>query len=69
MPTDRVFNPRINVLCPSMVTPKASNSGTPSANKAMSVVVPPMSRAIASLAQPVVVMIPIMLAAGPERIV
>jgi len=39
-------------LCSSIRTPKASRRGTPSAKMAMSVVVPPISRAIASSPAP-----------------
>ena len=48
--SDLVLSPRISVLWPSIVTPKGSSRGTPSAKTAISVVVPPMSRAMASLA-------------------
>jgi len=69
-PMDRVLRPRMSVRWPSMVTPSGSSRGTPSASRAMSVVVPPMSTATASApAQSARLRMPMTLAAGPERIV
>ena len=69
IPIDFVYNPRINVFCPPIVTPDISRRGTPSAKTEISVVVPPISRATASSLMPAIANTPIMLAAGPECIV
>ena len=58
-----------NVLYLSICIPKGSNKGTPSAKKNISVVVPPMSKSIASSFDDSIAFIPIKLAAGPESIV
>jgi len=65
---DLVKSPLISVLCPAIVTPTGSKSGVPPAKIAMSVVVPPISSATASLLSFVRLRMPMTLAAGPESI-
>ena len=68
MPMDSTCTARTRVGRSSMLMPSRSSRGWPSANRAMSVVVPPMSSMSASVSAGTVARMPITEAAGPEKI-
>jgi len=68
MPIDLFCNDRTSVGIPSRDIPSLSISGEPEAKIAISVVVPPISRITESSVILLSAVIPIMLAAGPDRI-
>ena len=67
MPMERTLSARTRVGWLPMWMPSFSTSGWPSTNTAMSVVVPPMSRMIESRVMSHRAMMPMTLAAGPEK--
>jgi len=67
MPMERTLRARTSVGWLPMLMPSFSTSGWPSMKTAMSVVVPPMSRITESWVMSHRAMMPMTLAAGPEK--